>query len=87
MTHTNCPVCLSPDICRSKRRSREWMLLLPRPYRCNSCNRRFLVGIPQGRPIFIDLSCGRTAGRDAEMTHESSLPFTPDVHNGASFPA
>jgi hypothetical protein len=72
MTHTRrCPVCLSPDIFRSKRRSREWMLLLPRPYHCNGCNRRFLVDMRQGRRIFVDISGSRPAGQDLPSLAES----------------
>jgi hypothetical protein len=77
MTHTRrCPVCLSPDIFRSKRRSREWMLLLPRPYHCNDCNRRFLLGVRKGQPLLIDISGGRF---DA---HHLTIGYEPNIRPG-----
>lgn len=38
-----CPKCHSENVFRSRRRSLEYLLPFFRPYRCYSCERRFLM--------------------------------------------
>ena len=38
-----CPKCQSENVFRSRRRSLEYLLPFFRPYRCYSCERRFLM--------------------------------------------
>ena len=38
-----CPKCQSENVFRSRRRSLEYLLPFLRPYRCYSCERRFLM--------------------------------------------
>lgn len=38
-----CPKCHSENVFRSRRRSLEYLLPFLRPYRCYSCERRFLM--------------------------------------------
>ena len=38
-----CPKCHSENVFRSRRRSLEYFLPFFRPYRCYSCERRFLM--------------------------------------------
>ena len=38
-----CPKCQSENVFRSRRRSLEYFLPFFRPYRCYSCERRFLM--------------------------------------------
>lgn len=38
-----CPKCHSENVFRSRRRSIEYLLPFIRPYRCYSCERRFLM--------------------------------------------
>ncbi len=43
-----CPKCHSENVFRSRRRSLEYLLPFFRPYRCYSCERRFLMFTPSG---------------------------------------
>ncbi len=43
-----CPKCQSENIFRSRRRSLEYFLPFFRPYRCYSCERRFLMFTREG---------------------------------------
>ncbi len=38
-----CPKCYSENVFRSRRRTFEYLLPFFRPYRCYSCERRFLM--------------------------------------------
>ncbi len=38
-----CPKCQSENIFRSRRRTLEYLLPFFRPYRCYSCERRFMM--------------------------------------------
>ncbi len=38
-----CPKCHSENVFRSRRRTLEYLLPFFRPYRCYSCERRFLM--------------------------------------------
>lgn len=38
-----CPKCNSENVFRSRRRTLEYLLPFFRPYRCYSCERRFLM--------------------------------------------
>ncbi len=38
-----CPKCQSENVFRSRRRTLEYLLPFFRPYRCYSCERRFLM--------------------------------------------
>ena len=39
----SCPKCHSENVFRSRRRSLEYLLPFFRPFRCYSCERRFLM--------------------------------------------
>ncbi len=43
-----CPKCLSENVFRSRRRALEYLLPFFRPYRCYSCERRFLMFTHEG---------------------------------------
>ena len=42
-----CPKCHSENVFRSRRRPLEYLLPFFRPYRCYSCERRFLMFTPE----------------------------------------
>ena len=41
-----CPRCGSGDVSRSHRKRLEHLLVGIKPYRCNSCQRRFFIFLP-----------------------------------------
>ena len=52
-----CPKCQSENVFRSRRRSLEYLLPFFRPYRCYSCERRFLMytaDSPKTPPVHLD---------------------------------
>ncbi len=52
-----CPKCQSENVFRSRRRSLEYLLPFFRPYRCYSCERRFLMHTvldPKASPVRVD---------------------------------
>lgn len=53
-----CPKCHSENVFRSRRRSLEYLLPFFRPYRCYSCERRFLMisGGPRSERVRLEHS-------------------------------
>ena len=53
-----CPKCQSENVFRSRRRSLEYLLPFFRPYRCYSCERRFLMisRAPKGQRVRLEHS-------------------------------
>ncbi len=53
-----CPKCQSENVFRSRRRSLEYLLPFFRPYRCYSCERRFLMlsGSPKAQRVRLEHS-------------------------------
>ena len=52
-----CPKCHSENVFRSRRRYLEYLLPFFRPYRCYSCERRFLMitrGGPNARRVRLE---------------------------------
>ena len=53
-----CPNCQSENVFRSRRRSLEYLLPFFRPYRCYSCERRFLMisRVPKAERVRLEHS-------------------------------
>ena len=51
-----CPKCESENVFRSRRRSLEYLLPFLRPYRCYSCERRFLMftRVPKEQRVHLE---------------------------------
>lgn len=58
-----CPKCQSENVFRSRRRTLEYFLPFFRPYRCYSCERRFLMFTNNREAQRIRLENRQTSGK------------------------
>ncbi len=58
-----CPKCNSENVFRSRRRTLEYFLPFFRPYRCYSCERRFLMVTRNANAQRIHLESRQVSGK------------------------